>query len=84
MTVPSRRGPTLAATRLGGLAAVIGAPMFLVGTALHPARDGEGVAAAGEVYAITHGVQAIGLLLMCVALANLVWQRRSRDGGRWQ
>jgi hypothetical protein len=51
--------------------AVIGAAVFLIGTILHPARDGHGVAAAGHTYGVTHAVQAIGLALQAIALANL-------------
>lgn len=46
--------------------------MFLLGTLLHPARDGDGIARVGEIYGVTHGLQAIGLLLVGLALANLV------------
>ena len=53
-------------------AAFIGGPMFLIGTILHPARDGHGIAAVGELYGITHSVQAIGLLLLVVALAGML------------
>lgn len=64
------------ATRLGQriamAAAFIGGPMFLIGTILHPARDGHGIAAVGELYGITHSVQAIGLLLLVVALAGML------------
>jgi hypothetical protein len=48
-----------------------GALLFLVGTILHPDRDGHSVAAAGQAYGITHAVQAIGLALLALALANL-------------
>lgn len=53
-------------------AAFTGGPMFLIGTILHPARDGHGIAAVGELYGITHSVQAIGLLLLVVALAGML------------
>jgi hypothetical protein len=64
------------------VAAVLGGPVFLVGTALHPPRDGDGIAAVGERYGLTHSVQAIGLLLLGVALANLLAQSVYRSG-RW-
>lgn len=82
MKVSTERGrasPGMA-NRLGMAAAVIGGPVFLVGTALHPVRDGEGIAAVGQVYGLTHSIQAIGLLLMCVALANLLAAERAH---RW-
>lgn len=50
-----------------------GALLFLIGTILHPARDGHGVAAAGQTYGVTHAVQAIGLVLLAVVLANLAF-----------
>jgi len=52
--------------------APLGGALFLLGTILHPARDGHGIAAAGRLYAITHDVQAIGLLLQAVALAGMI------------
>lgn len=55
----------------------LGGTVFLLGTALHPARDGQGVAAAGDLYALTHAVQAIGLMLAAVAIASLA----DRSGG---
>lgn len=51
--------------------AVTGGPLFLVGVLLHPARDGAGIAAAGQVYGITHGLQAISLLLLAVSLISV-------------
>lgn len=58
--------------RAVAITAFVGGPLFLVGTILHPARDGHGVAAAGELYGFTHDVQAIGLLLQAVALVGLL------------
>lgn len=52
-------------------AALLGAPLFLLGTVLHPARYGEGIAAAGYVYGITHDLQAIGLLLQAISLVSV-------------
>jgi hypothetical protein len=49
---------------VGMTAAFTGAPLFLIGTILHPARDGQGVAAAGDVYGVTHSIQAVGLFLL--------------------
>jgi hypothetical protein len=50
--------------------AVTGGPLFLLGVLVHQARDGAGIAAAGQVYGITHGPQAISLLLVAVGLAS--------------
>ena len=72
-----RRLRTVAkATALGG------APLFLLGVLLHPARDGAGIAAAGQIYGITHGLQAIGLLLMAVGLASAYALGAARFGRR--
>lgn len=65
--------------RVGTMAALVGAPLFLVGTVLHPVRDGEGIARVGDTYGVTHGIQAIGLLLVGVALANLILVGRPRS-----
>ncbi|MEV4618963.1 hypothetical protein AB0J74_09700 [Asanoa sp. NPDC049573] len=53
-------------------AAFVGGPVFLVGTILHPARDGWGMAKVGELYGLTHDVQATGLLLQVVSLASML------------
>ncbi|GII90757.1 hypothetical protein [Sinosporangium siamense] len=60
-----------------------GGLLFLLGVLLHPARDGAGIRAAGDVYGLTHDVQAAGLLLVAVGLAT--WyasdpQRHGRAG----
>ncbi|SDH58521.1 hypothetical protein SAMN05421505_11896 [Sinosporangium album] len=49
--------------------ALAGGPLFLLGVILHPARDGHGIAAAGNLYGLTHDIQAIGLLLVAISLA---------------
>lgn len=59
---------------VAGVAAPVGGLLFLLGTVLHPARDGHGIAAVGELYGITHSIQAIGLALLAVALAGLLAQ----------
>ncbi|MFR9775755.1 hypothetical protein ACL02O_06810 [Micromonospora sp. MS34] len=51
--------------------ATAGAILFLGGTVLHPARDGHGIAHAGDTYGVTHAIQAIGLALQALALANM-------------
>ncbi|MFI6182982.1 hypothetical protein ACIA8R_46165 [Nonomuraea sp. NPDC051191] len=56
--------------------AIAGAVLFLLGTILHPARDGHGMAVVVDRYGITHAIQAIGLALQAVALARLTPARR--------
>ena len=51
--------------------AVSGGPLFLLGVLLHPARDGAGIAAVGQTYGITHGLEAISLLLVAVSLVSI-------------
>jgi hypothetical protein len=83
MSAGTIRAPGLemrAGSRIGPAASLVGGPVFLVGTALHPPRHGRGIAEVGELYGLTHSVQAIGLLLLGVALANLLTQGRS---GPW-
>lgn len=58
--------------RTARIAALAGGPVFLVGTVLHPARDGHGIAAAGHRYGLTHDVQAAGLLALAIALAAMI------------
>ncbi|MFB4317822.1 hypothetical protein [Actinomadura sp. 21ATH] len=53
------------------MTAIVGAILFLAGTILHPARDGHGVAEAGDVYGITHAIQAIGLAVQAITLTCL-------------
>jgi hypothetical protein len=52
--------------------ASLGGPLFLLGTVLHPARDGWGMAKAGQLYGVTHDVQAAGLLLQALSLASML------------
>jgi hypothetical protein len=54
------------------LTALIGGPVFWLGTLLHPARDGWSIAAAGERYGLTHDIQAAGLLLQVICLASVI------------
>jgi hypothetical protein len=70
---------------IGKVAAYLGAPLFLLGTVLHPARDGPGVAAAGEIYGTTHAIQSIGLLLVAISLASMLAPAEVAYGlaGRW-
>ena len=48
--------------------AMIGASLFLLGVLLHPGRDGASIAAVGDWYGITHGVEAMGLVLVAIGL----------------
>jgi hypothetical protein len=52
--------------------AFAGGPLFLLGTVLHPARDGWGMAKVGQLYGVTHDIQAAGLLLQAVSLASML------------
>ncbi|MFG1621891.1 hypothetical protein [Kribbella sp. NPDC049227] len=54
------------------LTALVGGPVFWLGTVLHPARDGWSIAAVGERYGLTHDIQAAGLLLQVVSLASVI------------
>ena len=54
------------------LTALIGGPLFWLGTLLHPARDGWSIAAVGERYGLTHDIQAAGLLLQVICLASVI------------
>jgi hypothetical protein len=52
-------------------AAMAGASLFLVGVILHPGRDGASIAATGDWYGVTHGIEAMGLLLVAIGLIGL-------------
>lgn len=54
------------------ITAFIGGPLFLLGTILHPARDGWGMAKVGQLYGVTHDIQAAGLLLQVISLASML------------
>lgn len=49
-------------------ATMIGAGLFLLGVILHPGRDGASIAAVGDWYGVTHGVEAMGLVLVALGL----------------
>jgi hypothetical protein len=57
-------------------------PGFLLGVLLHPARDGAGIAAVGQVYGISHGLEAISLLLLAVNLVSAYVLDAQRFGRR--
>ncbi|MFI6829982.1 MULTISPECIES: hypothetical protein [unclassified Kribbella] len=54
------------------LTALIGGPLFWLGTLLHPARDGWSIAEVGERYGLTHDIQAAGLFLQIICLASMI------------
>jgi hypothetical protein len=58
-------------TRLTRRAALLGGLAFAIGVILHPARDGAGVLAAGDRYALIHDLIAFGLVLQALALVGL-------------
>lgn len=68
--------------RIAAAAAVTGGPLFLLGTVLHAKRDGWSIAAAGQAYGITHGLQAVALLLLTVSLASAYAANAGRFGRR--
>jgi hypothetical protein len=68
--------------RIAKATAVSGGALFLLGVLLHPARDGAGIAAAGQLYGITHGLQAMGLLLLAVSLVSIYASDAARFGRR--
>jgi hypothetical protein len=73
--VPLAAGTSSVRLRLRMVAkitAFIGGPLFLLGTILHPARDGWGMAKVGQLYGVTHDIQAAGLLLQVVSLASML------------
>lgn len=69
----ARRTQTIAAAT-----AISGALIFLLAVIVHPKRDGEHIAEVGQLYGLTHGVQAIGLILQVIGLASIIWPRIHR------
>ena len=63
-------------------AAQTGGPVFALGVILHPARDGDSIAAIGDIYGITHTVQAVGLLMVAFSLASAYAWSHDRFGTR--
>lgn len=57
--------------RLARATSATGGLLFLLGVALHPARDGHSIATVGEVYGVTHALLAYGLLLQATSLVSL-------------
>jgi hypothetical protein len=62
--------------------ALTGGLGFRLGVLLHPARDGAGIAAVGQTYGITHGIEAISLLLLAVSLVSIYVLDAERFGRR--
>jgi hypothetical protein len=60
-----------------------GAIVFLVAVVIHPKRDGKDIAEVGQLYGLTHGLEAVGLILqvigLCGVLALSVNRVRPRD-----
>jgi hypothetical protein len=63
--------------------AVPGALIFLAAVLVHPMRDGKHIAEVGQLYGLTHGFEAIGLILQVIGLSSICWlgadRFRSRD-----
>jgi len=63
--------------------AISGAVAFLVAVVVHPKRDGAHIAEVGQLYGLTHGLEAVGLILqvisLCSVLALSVNRIRPRD-----
>lgn len=64
------------------LTAMIGGPLFLLTVILHPARDGNDIAAHAEWYAFTHSMEAISLLVQATCLAGVLALGVRRFGSR--
>jgi hypothetical protein len=64
--------------------AIPGALLFLAAVVVHPKRDGTHIHEVGQWYGVTHGIEAIGLLLQAIGLFTIAWVgadrlRRGRD-----
>ncbi|WP_426504468.1 hypothetical protein ACPPVO_43885 [Dactylosporangium sp. McL0621] len=53
--------------------AIPGALLFLLAVLVHPKRDGPHIAEVGQLYGVTHGLEAVGLLLQALGLVALAW-----------
>jgi hypothetical protein len=51
--------------------AIGGAVAFLVAVVIHPKRDGMHIAEAGQFYGLTHGLEAVGLILQVISLCSV-------------
>ncbi|WP_434319003.1 hypothetical protein [Leifsonia sp. P73] len=65
------------------MSSISGALLFLLAVIVHPERDGVHIAEAGPLYGLTHGIEAIGLILQIIGIAGLflpnVGRFRPRD-----
>jgi hypothetical protein len=51
--------------------AISGAVAFLVAVVIHPKRDGKHIAEVGPFYGLTHGIEAVGLILQVISLCGV-------------
>ncbi len=54
------------------VAAIAGSVIFLAAVVVHPKRDGTDIAEVGQLYGLTHGVEAVGLILQVIALCGVL------------
>jgi hypothetical protein len=80
---PERSSTASRVQTIAAATAISGALLFLLAVVLHPKRDGEHIAEVGQLYGLTHGVEAIGLILQVLGLTGIFWPRidsfRPRD-----
>jgi hypothetical protein len=65
-------GGTRYLQRMVKVTALIAGPLFLITVILHPARDGQSIAADADWYALTHAMEAVSLLLQAMCLAGVI------------
>lgn len=53
------------------ISAIIGGPFFLLTVVLHPARDGNDIAAHAGWYILTHTLEATSLLVLAISIAGV-------------
>ncbi|MEU7876014.1 hypothetical protein [Dactylosporangium sp. NPDC049140] len=53
--------------------AIPGALLFLLAVLAHPKRDGVHIHEVGQLYGVTHGLEAVGLLLQVLGLVGVAW-----------
>ncbi|MGI5238508.1 hypothetical protein [Dactylosporangium sp. CA-139066] len=63
---------------VAGATAIPGALLFLAAVVVHPKRDGMHIAEVGQLYSVTHGLEAIGLLLQAIGLFTIAWAGAER------
>ncbi|GAA4255965.1 hypothetical protein [Dactylosporangium darangshiense] len=59
--------------RIAAATAIPGVLVFLAAVVVHPERDGAHIAEVGQLYGLTHGLEAVGLILQVVGLFSLAW-----------